>query len=472
MVKSKIFFYGFLFVTLLVVPRNFFAQAQTLNLNADQQLAHEIFQQLIEINTTNSVGDCTAAAKAMAQRLKDAGFPDEDVKVLGPNPRKENMVVRMHGTGARKPILLLAHLDVVEAKREDWSIDPFQFLEKDGFYYGRGTSDDKAMAAIFVTNLIRFKKEGYKPNRDIILALTADEEVGDYNGADWLLKNHRDLIESEFGLNEGGGGAIRQGRKLYFSVQTSEKVYQSFRFETKNKGGHSSRPSKDNAIYQLAAALQRIAQFDFPIALNETTRAYFERLSKIETGDTAKAMKGVIQNPPDTNAVAYLANIPVYNAIMRTTCVATMLEGGHSENALPQSATATINCRIAPTETPEQIQQTLVRIVNDSGVTITPIAQATPSAPSPLTPEVMQPIERIAAEMWPGVPVLPVMSTGASDSLFLRNAGIPMYGNSGVFGDIDDNRAHGKDERIGIKEFYDSQEYLYRLVKAYSSPEK
>jgi acetylornithine deacetylase/succinyl-diaminopimelate desuccinylase-like protein len=467
MLKSKFFLYGF-----LIVAGNLFAQAQTMNLNPDQQLAHDIFKQLIEINTTNSVGDCSAAAQAMANRLKDAGFPEEDVKVLGPNPRKENLVVRMHGTGARKPILLLAHLDVVEAKREDWSFDPFQFLEKDGFYYGRGTSDDKAMAAIFITNLIRFKKEGFKPDRDIIVALTADEEVGDYNGVDWLLKNHRDLIDSEFGVNEGGGGVIRNGKKLYNSVQTSEKLYQSFRFEVKNKGGHSSRPSKDNAIYQLAAALQRLAQFDFPIALNETTRAYFERLSKIETGETAKAMQGVIQNPPDANSISYLGNTPVYNAIMRTTCVPTMLEGGHSENALPQMASATINCRIAPTEKPEQIRDTLIRIVNDNGVSITPVAVAIPSAPSPLTPEVMKPIERISAEIWPGVPILPVMSTGASDSLYLRNAGIPMYGNSGVFGDIDDNRIHGQDERIGIKEFYDSQEYLYRLVKAYSSFEK
>ncbi len=445
------------------------AQSQSATLNPAQQLAHDIFKRLIEINTTDSVGDCAAAANAMAERLKAAGFPDEDVKVLGPNPRKGNLVARLRGGGARKPVLLLAHLDVVEAKREDWSFDPFKFLEKDGYYYGRGTSDDKAMAAIFVANLIRFKQEGFKPDRDIIVALTADEEGGDYNGVEWLLKNHPQLIEAEFGINEGGGGAMRNGRRLFNAVQASEKVYQSFLFEVKNKGGHSSRPVKDNAIYHLAAALRRLAAFDFPVNLNEVTRAYFERVSKLESGETAAAMKGVIQNPPDAKAVAYLENLPAYNATMRTTCVATMLQAGHAENALPQTARATVNCRILPTETAEQTRETLVKVVNDSRVAITPIRQPKPSPPSPLTAEIMGPIETITQQMWPGVPVIPTMSTGATDSLYLRNAGIPVYGTSGIFGDIDDSRAHGKDERIGVKEFYDGQEYLYRLVKAFAS---
>ena len=277
------------------------------------------------------------------------------------------------------------------------------------------------------------------------------------------------MIEAEFGLNEGGGGAIRNGKKLFNSVQASEKIYQSFLLEVKNKGGHSSRPVKDNAIYHLAAALQRLAQFDFPINLNEVTRAYFERVSKFESGETAAAMKGVTQNPSDARSVAYLGNIPAYNATMRTTCVATMLEAGHAENALPQTARATVNCRILPTETAEQTRGTLIKVVNDSRITITPIKEPKPSPPSPLAAEVMRPIERVTAEMWPGVPVIPVMSTGATDSLYLRNAGIPIYGTSGIFGDIDDSRAHGKDERIGVKEFYDGQEYLYRLVKAFSS---
>jgi acetylornithine deacetylase/succinyl-diaminopimelate desuccinylase-like protein len=465
--------YGLLWVAvvltacLMAAPARHSAQASKLD--AGRQLAREIFQQLIEINTTDSVGDCSAAANAMAGRLKAAGFPEEDLKVLGPHPRKGNLVARLRGTGARKPILLLAHLDVVEAKREDWSFDPFKFLEKDGYYYGRGTSDDKAMAAIFTANLIRFKQEGFKPDRDIIVALTADEEGGDYNGVEWLLKNHPQLIEAEYGLNEGGGAAARGGKKLFNAVQASEKIYQSFLLEVKNKGGHSSRPVKDNAIYQLAAALQRLAGFDFPVNLNEVTRAYFERVSKLESGETAAAMKGVTQNPPDARSVAYLENFPAYNATMRTTCVATMLEAGHAENALPQTARATVNCRILPTETAEATRETLVKVVGDSRVAITPIKEPKPSPPSPLTTEVMKPIETVTQQMWPGVPVVPVMSTGATDSLYLRKAGIPVYGTSGIFADIDDGRAHGKDERIGVKEFYDGQEYLYRLVKALAS---
>ncbi len=284
MIKSRAFIYCLSLSALLGMFMNFPAHTQTMKPGYERQLAREIFQQLIEINTTDSVGDCTAAAKAMAERLKAAGFTEEDLKVLGPHPRKGNLVARLRGTGARKPILLLAHIDVVEAKREDWSFDPFKFLEKDGYYYGRGTSDDKAMAAIFIANLIRFKQEGLKPDRDIIVALTADEEGGDYNGVEWLLKEHPKLIEAEFGLNEGGGGAIRNGKKLFNSVQASEKVYQSYLLEVKNNGGHSSRPVKDNAIYQLAAGLQRLSQFDFPVNLNEVTRTYFDRVSKFEYG--------------------------------------------------------------------------------------------------------------------------------------------------------------------------------------------
>lgn len=445
------------------------ARAQTSQLSAQQQLARDIFQQLIEINTTDSVGNTTTAAEAMAARLKAAGFPAEDVKVLGPNPRKGNLVARLRGTGARKPLLLLAHLDVVEARREDWSFDPFKFLEKDGYYYGRGTADDKAMAAIFIASLIRYRQEGFKPDRDIIVALTADEEGGDFNGVDWLLKNHRQLIEAEFGINEGGGGQIRNGRKLLNAVQASEKVYQSFLLEVLSKGGHSSRPVKDNAIYHLAEGLTRLAKFDFPVNLNEVTRVYFERTSKLETGQTASDLKAVTNTPPDPAAVARLTDIPAYNATLRTTCVATRLEAGHAENALPQTARAVVNCRILPNETAQQTQQTLTRVLANDRISITPIAESKPSPPSPLNPEVMRPVERITGEMWPGVPVVPVMSTGATDSLFLRKAGIPMYGVSGLFHDIDDSRAHGRDERLGVKAFYEGQEFLHRLVKALSS---
>lgn len=446
------------------------SSAQAQRLSPARQLAYDIFKQLIEINTTDSVGNCTAAAEAMAARFKAAGFADEDIKILGPNPRKGNLVVRFHGTGTRKPILLLAHLDVVEAKREDWSFDPFKFLEKDGYFYGRGTSDDKAMAAIFVANLIRFKQEGFKPDRDIIVALTADEEGGEFNGVDWLVKNHRDLIDADFGLNEGGGGAIRKGKKLFNSVQASEKVYQSFMLEVKGKGGHSSRPVKDNVIYTLAAGLQRLSQFDFPVSLNEITKMYFERGSNFESGEISAAMKTLAANPADANAVSTLGNQPAYNATMRTTCVATRLEGGHADNALPQTARATVNCRILPTENADQIRQTLIRVINDERISITPIKEPKPSPPSPLRTDVLGAIERLTAEMWPGVSVVPTMSTGATDSLYLRKAGIAMYGTSGIFGDIDDSRAHGKDERVGEKEFFDGQEYLYRLVKTFASP--
>jgi acetylornithine deacetylase/succinyl-diaminopimelate desuccinylase-like protein len=461
--KKSICFSLFLFA--------FVASTQAQKLSPARQLAYDIFKQLIEINTTDSVGNCTEAAEAMAARLKIAGFAAEDIKVLGPHPRKGNLVVRYRGTGARKPILLLAHLDVVEAKREDWSFDPFKFLEQDGYYYGRGTSDDKAMAAIYVANLIRFKQEGFVPDRDLIVALTADEEGGDFNGVDWLIKNHRGLIDADFGLNEGGGGAMRGGKKLFNTVQASEKVYQSFRLEVKGKGGHSSRPIvKDNVIYQLADGLQRIAQFNFPVSLNEVTKLYFERGANFESGETAGAMRALAKNPSDAQAISLLSQQPAYNSTMRTTCVATMLEAGHAENALPQTARATVNCRILPTETADQIRQTLIKVVNDSRISITPIKEPKPSPPSPLRPDVIGAIERITNELYPGVPVIPTMSTGATDSLYLRNAGIPMYGTSGIFGDIDDSRAHGRDERIAVQSFFDGQEYLYRLVKAFVSP--
>ncbi len=446
---------------------------QAQKLSPTRQLAYDIFKQLIEINTTDSIGNCTEAAEAMAARLKAAGFAAEDIHVLGPNARKGNLVVRMRGTGTRKPVLLLAHLDVVEAKREDWSFDPFKFLEQDGYYYGRGTSDDKAMAAIFVANLIRFKQEGFKPDRDIIVALTADEEGGDFNGVDWLLKNHRALLDADFGLNEGGGGAMRNGKKLFNTVQASEKVYQSFLLEVKGKGGHSSRPIvKDNVIYQLAEGLQRIAQFNFPVSLNEVTKLYFERGANFESSEMAGAMKALAKNPADAQAISFLSNQPAYNATMRTTCVATMLEAGHAENALPQTARATVNCRILPTETADAIRQTLVKVINDERISITPIREPKPSPPSPLRPDVMSAIERVTNELWPGVAVVPTMSTGATDSLYLRKAGVPMYGTSGIFGDMDDSRAHGKDERIAVKAFFDGQEYLYRLVKAFTTSQR
>ncbi len=433
--------------------------------------AREIFKQLIEINTTDTpAGNVTTAAEAMAVRLRAAGFPEADVKVLGPDPRKGNLVARYHGTGARKPVLLLAHLDVVEAKRGDWSFDPFTFLERDGFFYGRGTSDDKSMAARFVATLIRLKEEGFKPDRDLILALTADEEGGTFNGVDWLLRNHKDLIDAEFAVNEGGGGGMRKGKYLVNEIQASEKVYQDFRLEATNPGGHSSLPVKDNAIYRLSAGLARLAAFDFPVQLNEVTRGYFERSAPMQADPQLGAdMRAMSTATPDLKAAARLsASLPYWNSMMRTTCVATLLSGGHATNALPQSATANVNCRILPGVPPASVRDQLVEVLADPKITITFVGPANPSRPSSLLPNVIAAVESLTRQMFPGVVVVPVMSTGATDGIFLRNAGIPTYGIDGAFGDMDDVRAHGKDERVEVKQFYEGLEFQYRLVKMLS----
>jgi acetylornithine deacetylase/succinyl-diaminopimelate desuccinylase-like protein len=433
--------------------------------------ARDIYKQLIEINTTDSVGSVTKAAEAVAVRLKAAGFPAADVQLLGPDPRKHNLVARYHGTGARKPLLLLAHLDVVEAKREDWSFDPFVLLEKDGYFYGRGTSDDKAMASMLTADLIRLKQEGFQPDRDIILALTADEEGGAFNGVDWLVKTHRDLIDAELAINEGGSGQMKGGKYLINEVGASEKVYQDFKLEVKNAGGHSSRPVRDNAIYHLADGLARLERFDFPLNLNEVTRTYFDRMAAFQSdAKVAADMRAVAKQPPDLQAVARLsAGSSYYNALMRTTCVATMLAGGHATNALPQLATANVNCRILPGEAPAAIKQKLVEVIADRAVTVSFVDEAKPSPPSPLQPQIMQPLEAITKALYPGALVVPTMGTGATDGLYLRNAGIPTYGIEGIFYDIDDNRAHGRDERVGVKQYFEGLEFQYRLIKALAS---
>jgi acetylornithine deacetylase/succinyl-diaminopimelate desuccinylase-like protein len=434
--------------------------------------AREIYKELVEINTTDTpAGNVTKAADAMAARLKAAGFPAADIQVLGPDPKKGNLVMRWRGAGARKPLLLLAHLDVVEAKREDWSVDPFTFLEKDGFFYGRGTSDDKAMASQFVANLIRLKEEGFAPDRDLILALTADEEGGTFNGVEWLVKNHKDLIDAEYAINEGGGGNMRKGKYLTNEVQASEKVFQNFRLEATNSGGHSSLPVKDNAIYHLSEGLARLAKFDFPVQLNEVTRAYFERSAAVETDPKIAAdMRAVARSTPDLAAAARLsAQVPYWNSLMRTTCVATMLAGGHATNALPQLASANVNCRILPGVSPNSVKDKLVEVLADPKINVSFVGDATPSKPSPLRPDVMSIVESLTKEMYPGVVVVPVMSTGATDGLYLRNGEIPTYGVDGTFGDIDDVRAHGRDERVGVKQYFEGLEFQYRLIKALST---
>lgn len=437
--------------------------------DADIALAREIFQELIEINTSDSVGDNTAAAEAMADRLLAAGFPEENIKVLVKAPRKGNLVARYPGSGAGPPILLLAHLDVVEAHPEDWSFDPFEFREIDGFFYGRGTTDDKAMAAIWIANFIRMRREGFTPDRDLIVALTADEEGGDHNGVDWLLENHRELIEAAFCLNEGGGGAMREGQYLGNSVQLSEKVYMTVQLEVTNPGGHSSVPSKDNAIYRLAAGLTRLAGYDFPVRLDDVTRGFFARMGEIEEGEIGAAMRAIAVDSSDTQAIEVLSAVPFFNATLRTTCVATGLEGGHAENALPQMARAIVNCRVLPGHSPEEVKATLLEVLADEEITMSMIWDPVASPASPLDPEIMGAIERVTESMWPGVPVIPTMVTGATDGLYLRNEGIPTYGVSGLFAEMSDNRAHGRDERIGVKQFFEGQEFLYRLVRELAS---
>jgi acetylornithine deacetylase/succinyl-diaminopimelate desuccinylase-like protein len=437
--------------------------------NGHQQLALDIFRELIETDTTHSTGDTGIAAQKMADRLLAAGFPADDVKVIINAPRKGNLVARLRSEEpTKKPVLFLAHIDVVEADPADWSFDPFTFRDEDDHFYGRGTLDDKDEAAIYMANLIWMKSQGYKPNRDIIVALTADEEGGPENGVRYLLANFPELIDVAFAINEGGGGAILNGRHASNSVQTAEKVYQSYTLEVTNPGGHSSRPRPDNAIYQLAHALTRIEGYKFPVSLNETTRAMFTASARTMPGDTAAMIPGLLQEPPASESVAYLEKD--YGALFRTTCVATQLEAGHAENALPQRARATVNCRVLPGVPLTEISDMLTRVIADAGVSITPVQAATPSEPSPLKDEIMIPIRQISENMWPGVAVIPSMSTGATDGLFLRNTGIPVYGVSGIFYVVGENRAHGRDERILQRSFFDGMEFLHRLMRAYTSP--
>ena len=441
----------------------------TQGLSPDQQLVRDVFAELIAINTTHEHGNATPAAEAMARRLLAAGFPAADVQVLGPATGNHNLVARLRGTGKRQPILLLAHLDVVEARREDWSLDPFTLTEKDGFFYGRGTSDIKDMAALFVATLVRLKREGFVPDRDIILALTAGEESGgDYNGVQWLLQNHRDLIDAVYCINgDSGDPLLRDGKRFARNVEASEKVYMSLGLEVRNPGGHSSLPTPRNAIYELAAALTRVGGYTFPLRLNEITRTYFTRVAGTMPAAQAADVRGVLQSPPDAAAAARLsAASTFFNAQLRTTCVATRVEAGHADNALPQTARAVVNCRLLPDERPADVVAAIRGVIGNDSVTLWVKDSAVPSPPSPLVPEVMGALERVTSAMWPGVPVIPNMETGATDGLYLRNAGMPVYGVSGVFLDADDIRAHGRDERIGVRAYYEGADFTYRFVKA------
>jgi len=431
--------------------------------------ARAIFAELVGINTTHDRGTARAA-RALARRFLAAGFPAKDVVIAGPNPVRTNLVVRLRGSGTRKPILLLAHLDVVEARRADWSLEPFVLTEKDGFFYGRGTTDIKDMAAIFAHTLLRLKRERVPLERDVILALTAGEEGGGDNGVQWLLANRRELIDAAVGINADAGDPVMKDSQVYLrNVEASEKIYMDVRLEVRNPGGHSSIPVKENAIYRLAAALNRFSAYDFPPRLNEITRAYFSRAAASEP-DTIAARMRMVGETGDTTAMRRLSEgSPWLSSVLRTTCVATRLDGGHANNALPQTAGANINCRLLPDERPENVLETIRRVVNDTNVHVTAASEAVPSPASPLDPEVFESIDSITAAMWPGAAVIPNMDAGTSDNVWLRNAGMPVYGVSGVPLDYDDIRWHGKDERILVSAFYQGVEFTYRLVRALSS---
>jgi acetylornithine deacetylase/succinyl-diaminopimelate desuccinylase-like protein len=453
------------------------ASAQTPTLTPHQRAAREIYNELISINTVDSVGSVTKAAEAMAKRFRAAGFPESDIKIVIPpgKPTKGNLVVRLRGRGgpnAPKPILLLAHLDVVAALRSDWPRDPFTLVEENAFFHGRGTSDDKAMSSIFVANMIRYKQQNFRPSRDIILALTADEESGDSNGAEFLAKEHRDLIDAAFAINEGGGGTLTGSgmnvKPLFNSIQAAEKVYQDFTITATNPGGHSSVPRPDNAIYQLADALARLEKFTFPVALNPTTKAFFEQTAKVETPEIASAMRAIAANPNDSAAAAFLSRDPRFASTLRTTCVATRLAGGHAYNALPQTASANINCRMVPTSSTAETRATLARVLADTGIKITNTQQTEPDFPKStpaVDPALLAAATELTKAMFGDIPVVPTMSTGATDSHYLRAVGIPSYGISGIFSLPGETNAHGRDEKLRVKSYYEGLEFLDQLVR-------
>jgi acetylornithine deacetylase/succinyl-diaminopimelate desuccinylase-like protein len=439
---------------------------------ADQELARDILKELVDINTTHEHGS-TAAAQVIQQQLLAAGFPADDVVLIAPadKPTKGSLVVRYRAKrqGA-KPVLFLGHLDVVEAKREDWTTDPFQLTEKDGWYYGRGTEDMKDGDAAMLETLVRLKRERFVPARDIIVAFTADEEAGgDANGPAFLLKEHRDLIDAGMAVNlDGGGGSLKNGARLFYEVGTSEKVYVTFTLETTSPGGHGSLPGPDNAIYRLADALGRLEKFEFPVITTATTRSSFEKFAALESGPARDDRLAVARVSPDLEAAERLSRQNVkLNAQLRTTCVATLISGGHAENALPQRAKATIQCRMMPGDTAENVQTLLTTTLGDPRISIALDAPPILSPESPPTKEIMDKAGKVVHSMWPNVPIIPTMASGFSDGRQTRTAGIPTYDLGGLWADVDDNRAHGRDERIGVREFDESVEYTYRLMKAF-----
>ncbi len=462
---------SFFAIFYLVLPLYFAAgQTSTPSHSHYEQLARDIFRELVEIKSTESGVGSTPAAEAMSRRLLTAGFPASDVLVIGPAARKNNVVARLHGNGKNKPLLMFAHLDVVEARREDWSpdIDPFRFVEREGYFYGRGTQDIKDCAAILVTNFIRWKEEGWVPNRDLILALTADEERSDLDdGIRWLLENHRELIDAEYALNpDSGDFQSKDGKPYVVTLAAAEKKYATVQLQITNPGGHASLPRKDNAIFELTAGLQRLANFEFPPMLNEVTRAQFAALARLESGQLAADMRTAAQNPGDAEAIGRLSEDAHYNALLRTTCVPTLLEGGHAPNALPERAAAVLNCRILPGHASADVLRGITQTVADDKIEVKwQFIESTDWPASAVRPEVFSAMNEVAQRLWPGVSSMPILEPGASDGRFVRGAGIPTFGISGVFIDLDDVREHGRDERIRVRDFYGGLEFYNQFVK-------
>jgi acetylornithine deacetylase/succinyl-diaminopimelate desuccinylase-like protein len=441
----------------------------------DQIAFRAIFRELVETDTSHSVGSCTAAAEKMASRLRTAGYPESDIHLfaVAEHPKDGGLVAVLPGTDhALKALLLMGHLDVVEARREDWTRDPFTLVEEDGYFYGRGTFDDKSMDAVWVDTLVRLREQRYRPKRTIKMALTCGEEAGAaFAGAEYLVKHERQLIDAAFALNEFAYGVLDdQGRRVVMEVEAGEKTDQDYRLEVVNPGGHSSRPVKNNAIYHLAAGLTRLSGYEFPTQMNDTTRSYFSRMSTIVGGDTGAAMKSLVSDPADAKAAATLSQDPRLNAMLRTTCVATLMDAGHASNALPQRARATVNCRIFPGVTVEAVRQMLVTIVADPQIAVTTIEPSDPVVrPPPLTAEIMKPIEQVTRQIYPGIEVVPVLQAAGTDAIYTAEAGIPTYGVSGMFIDPDLSNIHGLNERIRVQSLYDGRDFLYALVKLYAA---
>jgi acetylornithine deacetylase/succinyl-diaminopimelate desuccinylase-like protein len=435
-----------------------------------QKNLRSIYKELVEINTTDSVGSCTTAANAMASHLQKAGFGKENLQVIIPpgGPKKGNLVATIKGKNeSLKPILLVGHIDVVEAKRQDWERDPFKLIEENGNFYARGAADDKSMAAIYIANLIRMKNDKYVPERGIVMALTCDEEKipSDFNGVEYLLKNHKQLMNGELAINEGADNLLRpDGSKAFVALMASEKVFQTYTFETINPGGHSARPRKDNAIYDLAKGLVNLGNYSFPVQLNQVTKAYLEKMAAFETGQLADDMRVIANNPNDEAALARMSDKPYYNNLLRTTCVATMLSAGHATNALPQRAKATVNCRILPGASVDEVQKTLQQVVASDKIKITPDHAPVLSPPSPLTDKVVSAVTKVSDELFPGIPVIPTMLVATTDGRFLNNAGIPTYGVNGIFRDSNGGYIHGLNERLPVSSLFEGQEFLYRLT--------